>query len=55
MIKLQYFNGKTWFDCGQWPTEQMAWITLGGDDYNYRTIDQDGNVLTDKSGKFEQE
>lgn len=27
----------------------IAWVSLGGDDYNYRTIDENGNVLTDKS------
>lgn len=28
----------------------MAWISLGGDDSNYRTVDADtGKVLTDKS------
>ena len=49
MIKLQYFNGKEWVDCGEWANEQIAWISLGGDDMNYRTVDASGKVLTDKS------
>jgi len=58
MIKLQYFNGTEWITVSAWGTvctwrnEQIAWATLGGDDYNYRTIDKDGKVLTDKSGEF---
>ena len=52
MIKLQYFNGTEWITVSAWGNEQIAWSTLGGDDYNYRTIDEDGKVLTDKSGEF---
>lgn len=51
MITLQYFNGKEWVTVGEYLNEKIAWITLGGDDYNYRTIDANGNVLTDKSNK----
>lgn len=49
MVKLEYFNGKEWVDAGVFPNERIAWISLGGDDVNYRTVDEDGNVLTDKS------
>lgn len=50
MITLQYFNGKEWIDCGNFINEQIAWISLGGDDYNYRTVHKEsGEVLTDKS------
>lgn len=49
MIKLQYFNGKKWVDVSTWQNETIAWISLGGDDFNYRTVDEQGNVLTDKS------
>ena len=51
MIQLQYFNGKKWIDVGEpWNNEFIAWISLGGDDLNYRTIDAEtGKVLTDKS------
>lgn len=49
MIKLQYFNGTQWTDCGEFYQEHIAWVSLGGDDLNYRTIDALGNVLTDKS------
>ncbi len=50
MIKLQYFNGTEWITVSTWASEWMAWVSLGGDDYNYRTIDENGKVLTDKSG-----
>jgi len=50
MIKLQYFNGKKWVDCGDFHNEVMAWVSLGGDDYNYRTVDTGSHqILTDKS------
>lgn len=49
MIQLQYFNGKEWITVSSWPNEMIAWISLGGDNYNYRTIDENGKVLTDKS------
>lgn len=50
MITLQYFDGANWLDVGKpWANEALAWVSLGGDDYNYRTIDEQGNVLTDKS------
>lgn len=50
MIQLEYFNGKDWVGCGEFYNEQMAWISLGGDDFNYRTVEAEtGRVLTDKS------
>lgn len=50
MVILQYFNGKQWVHCVNWQNEQLAWISLGGDDFNYRTVDaKSGDVLTDKS------
>ena len=50
MIKLEYFNGKEWVDCGKFHSEHIAWISLGGDNLNYRTVDiKSGLVLTDKS------
>ncbi len=49
MITLQYWNGTEWVDVNKWTSETLAWISLGGDDRNYRTIDENGNVLTDKS------
>ena len=51
MVQLQYFDGENWADCGEpWANEQIAWISLGGDDYGYRTVDTDSNkTLTDKS------
>ena len=49
MVILQYFNGKEWVYVSTWNNEDMAWISLGGDDFNYRTVDQNGNVLTSKA------
>jgi hypothetical protein len=51
MIRLEYFNGKEWVKTNQhFYNESVAWISLGGDDRNYRTVDADtGEVLTDKS------
>lgn len=36
----------------KWTNESIAWISLGDDDFGYRTIDNNGNVLTDKSKQF---
>ena len=49
MIKLQYFNGTDWETVSTWVNEMLAWISLGEDNYNYLTVDEGGNVLTDKS------
>lgn len=53
MIELQYFDGMEWIKVSTWHNEEFAWVSLGGDNYNYRTIDEDGNVLTDKSQNTE--
>jgi len=52
MIELEYWNGIQWKSTGQkFGNERFAWLSLGGDDYNYRTVNYDtGKVLTDKSG-----
>ena len=46
MITIQYFNGIGWVDCGEFYNEQVAWLSLGDDTLNYRTIDESGFVLT---------
>lgn len=52
MVKLQYFNGKKWVPCGEFASERNAWISLGCDNFNYRTVDAEtGKVLTDKSDR----
>lgn len=48
MIKLQYWNGDEWITVSEWQVEIAAWWSLGNDNLNYRTIDADGKVLTDK-------
>ncbi len=48
-VQLEYFDGRHWQPVGKpFFNERNAWISLGGDDANYRTIDSQGNVLTDK-------
>jgi hypothetical protein len=49
MITLEYFNGSEWVFVSKWVNEALAWFSLGGDDFGYRTIDDSGKVLTDKS------
>lgn len=52
MVRLEYFNGKAWVPCGAFVNEHLAWISLGGDDKNYRTVDENtGKTLTDKTVK----
>ena len=50
MVRIEYWNGKEWvFTEGLFRNEAIAWISLGGDDINYRTVDvESGNVLKDK-------
>lgn len=46
MIQLQYFNGKEWENVGEpWYHEELAWASLGSDTFNYRTIDEKGNII----------
>lgn len=52
LITLQYFDGVEWIDVSQWVNDAMAWVSLGGDDFNYRTIDSSGNIITNKGGDF---
>lgn len=47
MVKLQYWDGESWVDCGKFANERFAWISLGGDNVNYRTVDSKGKVLRD--------
>lgn len=52
-VQLEYWNGKKWSPAGRpFFSERTAWISLGGDDLNYRTVDSHGNVLTDKRAKI---
>lgn len=40
MIEPQYFNGTEWITVSTWVNEHVAWVSLGGDTDNYRTIDK---------------
>lgn len=48
-IQLEYWNGEYWSKVGDpWVLEKIAWISLGGYELNYRTVDlTTGKVLTD--------
>lgn len=50
MVELEYFNGTEWTktDGLKWTSEKLAWISLGSDNLNYRTVDELGGVLTTK-------
>lgn len=48
MIELQWFDGIKWIPVSKWANEELAWISLGNDNVNYRTVDYKGNVLTEK-------
>ncbi len=51
MVNLEYFNGEKWTLVGcSYPNERVAWLTLGPDNVNYRTVDsKTKKVLTDRS------
>ena len=50
MVTLQYKNNTgEYVDCGTFNHDRIAWMSLGGDDYGYRTIDENGDVITDKT------
>lgn len=52
MVKTQYYNGKEWIYTGdEWPNHQLAWMQLGGDNYNHRVIDENGKVLIQNTDK----
>ncbi len=46
IVRLEYFDGKKWIPAGAFEREDFAWISLGGDDRNYRTVEAaTGKVL----------
>lgn len=53
MVNIEYFDGSKWVPAGgPFGNEKIAWISLGGDEFNYRTVDSStGEILTDKSEK----
>ena len=51
-VKLEYWDGEKWIPASRtlFENEAFAWISLGIDNKNYRTVDaKTGRVLTDKS------
>ena len=38
-VDLEYWNGSRWVYVGGFPNETIAWMSLGDDNDNYRTID----------------
>ena len=57
MIGLEYWDGEEWVIAGgPFYNEEMAWVSLGGDDVNYRTVTFPPGgkvVLTDKREEVE--
>ena len=53
MITLEYFDGSKWNYVGMFHHERIAWISLGNDTKNYRTVSESGEVITDKSAPQE--
>jgi len=49
MVTLQYNNGKEWVFAGEYPTDIIAWMALGPEYENHRTVDQEGKVINDKN------
>ena len=45
MVTLEYFDGEKWAFVGTYPNAKVAWVALGSDNHNYRTIDE-GTILT---------
>lgn len=45
MVRLEFFNSKEWVFVGEYANENIAWITLGGDNFNYRVVNENGDVL----------
>lgn len=45
MVTLEYFDGNTWNFVSEWASETLAWISLGGDNFNYRVVNAAGFVL----------
>lgn len=45
MVTLEYYNGKEWTFVHKYPNEIIAWMTLGSDNYNYRVVNEAGEVL----------
>lgn len=51
-VMLQYLNSDgEWVPAGgPFHSEWTAWVSLGGDDFNYRTVDaNDYSIITDRS------
>lgn len=49
MYRLEYYNGSEWVLVQEWYNEILAWASLGGDNYNYRIVDKDGNVVKENT------
>lgn len=45
MITLEYFNGKEWIFAGEYESNHIAWLVLGPDYENHRTVDENGKVI----------
>ncbi|MEM7485825.1 MAG: hypothetical protein AAF348_11515 [Bacteroidota bacterium] len=48
MVTLEYFNGSEWVFVDKYPSNHIAWIALGDDFDNYRTINEFGEVIMER-------
>lgn len=51
MVRLQWYDGKKWIDVGKFHNNTFAWMSLGSDNLNYRTMDENDKILKDTSEK----
>lgn len=45
MVTLEYYNGTHWIFVSEYVNENIAWMTLGDDNFNYRVVNEKGDVL----------
>lgn len=53
-VTLQWYNGKEWINVSEWANAKTAWFSLGNDNFNYRIINKDGNVIISNTDSKQQ-
>jgi hypothetical protein len=49
-IRLEYWNGEEWMEAGTFISSESAWVFLGSDNMNYRSVHvPTGEVLLNNS------
>lgn len=44
-VWLEYNNGTEWIRTSEWPTEELAWMSLGDDNVGYRTVSKSNGTV----------